>query len=207
MTTLYAETVAEDTLIDTTEYEIAGTFAPYDFKPLNDKSPFDWVFTASDAKVYQMHGNEPTDENLFGWKLRTDIDSPTPQWHMFQADLDANGKKDKFEWVLLFSNTNEKHVYTLQGVDEETGTFKYVSDPLDIDYKIEGKKILTAVEGTFGVSYVPKHVTDALEDTKGSTDDILDQAEDITDKHSTEANDHAKDINNDTIAFILDALG
>ena len=114
-------------------FTITGEFGAYDFNSDGDYDPFDWAFTVtSNGKVYQLHGNEPTQNSVFGWK-EVQIASPTPQWYMFPLNKDVdNDGSQKFDWVLV--SPNNQAVYKLSGVSEN-GTFLY-SKPLDINYTI-----------------------------------------------------------------------
>ncbi len=145
--TVHAATTVEDALMQKTDYTIVGTFAPYDFEPKGDNSPFDWAFTMlSNGKSYQLQGVAPTPQSAFGWK-EVNIAPPSPQWYMFQldGDIDGDGTK-KFDWILSSTNPNNMSSYKLAGV-ADNGTFQY-SDKLNIDYKVEGTMITTGAVGT-----------------------------------------------------------
>ncbi len=151
LTGAQASTVSEDALMNDTEYSLMGTFSQHDFAPLGDNDPFDWAFTMlSTGKSYQLQGNTPSDNDLFGWKEVT-ITTPTPQWYMFQLNGDVDGDgSTKFDWILTSADMNNKSAYKLAGVADD-GTFKY-SSKLNIDYAINGNTIQTGAVGSLNVS-------------------------------------------------------
>jgi hypothetical protein len=122
-----------------TEYEVAGTFCPYDFEPIGDKNAFDWAYTASNGKSYQLRGTAPTEDNVFGFK-EVNITAPEPLWYMFQlhGDVDGDGST-KFDWVLTSVNPDAAASYKLSGVSDN-GTFEY-SQKLNVDIEVNGNKV------------------------------------------------------------------
>ncbi len=138
LSSAYAYTAVEDAMMSDTEYTVAGTFCPYDFA--DAPNAFDWAFTASDGRSYQLQGNAPTDDNVFGWK-EVNITTPEPQWHMFQlkGDVDGDGST-KFDWVLVSANPDAPTVYKLDGVSE-SGNFEY-SAKQNVDVNVTGNKVI-----------------------------------------------------------------
>jgi hypothetical protein len=137
--------ITKDALINTTSFTVAGTFGKYDFEPKGDNNKFDWAFTTSNGDVYQLRGAAATEGDVFGWaKAPAGTVSPTPAWYMFQVDVDNDGEKGKFDWVLLAAQGSA--AYKLDGVAADGG-FAYAG-PIDIDYKIDGTKITTGAKGT-----------------------------------------------------------
>jgi fibronectin type 3 domain-containing protein len=130
------ETVAS-ALVAGGSYTSNGTFGQHDFA--NAVGAFDWAFTTSSGTSYQLQGNPPTPTDVFGWK-RADIPTPTPIWYMFPmgSDVDGDGTQ-KFDWILVYTDTNDKQVYKLNGVSG-TGNFLY-SNKIDVDYTISGNTI------------------------------------------------------------------
>ncbi|MEA2111016.1 MAG: hypothetical protein U9P71_03100 [Campylobacterota bacterium] len=154
------EDLTKDALINKTDYELLGTFGEYDFKGAD--SAFNWAFTmSSSGKSYQLKGNEPSDDNAFGWKS-ANITKPTPLWYMFPVDIDGDGKNGKFEWVMLSADINKKSAYKLAGANDN-GTFAY-SGKIDIDYKIDGTSITTGAAGTFQESKASEIVEEQITD-------------------------------------------
>jgi hypothetical protein len=140
MCTLQADTVVEDALLSKTDYTLMGTFGQHDFA--EKESAFDWAFTMlSSGKSYQLQGNNPSDNDVFGWKEVT-IETPQAAWYMFQlsGDVDGDGSS-KFDWVLVSTNLEKKAAYKLAGV-ASNGTFQY-SEKLNIDYYISGTSLTT----------------------------------------------------------------
>ncbi len=125
---LHAYSALEDLLLSKA-HSVDGTFGAYDFTPTGDKGKFDWAFTTSSGKSYQLLGNAPSDDNAFGWAI-ADIVAPEAVWSMFSLDIDGNGKIGKFEWILV--GTNFQAVYKLDGTSED-GSFDY-SDPIELNY-------------------------------------------------------------------------
>ncbi len=136
-----ASSLVETALAHETQYELSGTFAKYDFEPLGDDGAFDWAFTTASGASYQLQGNEPTEDNVFGWK-GVDIEAPAPAWYMFQlnGDVDNDGSA-AFDWVMLSVNVDNKAAYKLAGVNAE-GKFEY-SSKLNIRYEVTDTLIET----------------------------------------------------------------
>ena len=119
-------------------FDVMGTFSQYDFKPTGDNDPFDWAFTTSNGTSYQLQGNTPSDNDVFGWKEVT-ITVPEPDWYMFALGSDVDGDDSrKFDWVLV--GTTNQAVYKLAGV-QPNGTFAY-SDKIEIDFSVNDSKII-----------------------------------------------------------------
>jgi len=131
------EATVADALIAEGSYNIDGTFGRHDFD--NAVSSFDWAFTTSSGSSYQLQGNPPTVNDVFGWKS-ADIPTPTPAWYMFPmgSDIDGDGSQ-KFDWILVSTDSNNKQVYKLGGVSG-TGNFVY-SNKIDVDYTVSGDSI------------------------------------------------------------------
>ena len=144
------EDEVKDALINSTEHTLSGTFGKHDFADAEDA--FDWAFTTSGGVSYQLRGNEPSETDAFGWKAAGDIATPTPEWYMFAVDIDGDGIKGKFEWVLLSADMSNKSAYKLAGANDN-GTFAY-SNKLDIDYMINGNSIQTGAAGSMPESDV-----------------------------------------------------
>ncbi len=125
----------------------AGTFTRYDFAGV--ESAFDWVFVTSDGSVYQLQGNEPSENDVFGWKkvyVTPAIDENS--WNMiYLGDYDHDGNT-KFDWVLYQNRQSTEQIYKLAGVTRQ-GTFEY--------QKIEG---LTASLNENTVRFIAKSVND-----------------------------------------------
>lgn len=138
------EDLTKDALINSSDHAVLGTFGQHDFP--NAEGAFDWAFTlSSNGKSYQLKGVEPSENDAFGWKA-ADIAVPTPKWYMFSIDIDGDGTKSKFEWVLLSADMDRKAVYKLAGANDN-GTFKY-SSKIDIDYQLGGEGLITGATGT-----------------------------------------------------------
>ncbi len=133
----YAYTPTEDALLSKGSYTINGTFGVHDFS--HAEAAFDWAYTTAKGTSYQLQGIAPTSNDVFGWKT-VNITTPKPKWYMFSlgSDVDGDGNQ-KFDWVLLSANLNNKSVYKLAGVAENQ-TFKY-SAKLDINYSVNGNTI------------------------------------------------------------------
>lgn len=115
-------------------YQVAGDFGHYDFD--NAAPAWDWAFTTvPGGKVYQLQGNMPSQNDVFGWKL-VDIKAPSaPAWQMFPLGEDIDGDGDtKFDWILVGSGNYTGFVFKLNGVKED-GTFDY-SNAIDIKYSV-----------------------------------------------------------------------
>jgi hypothetical protein len=140
LTFLHASSIEETTqnaLIKQGSYQVSGTFGIYDFS--DSDVAFDWAFTLSNGTSYQLQGNRPSDDNIFGWK-EVNIVTPTPVWYMFflGEDVDGDGTR-KFDWVLLSTDMSNKAAYKLKG-ETSSGNFDY-SKKLDIDYSVDGSNI------------------------------------------------------------------
>ncbi|MEA2111459.1 MAG: hypothetical protein U9P71_05370 [Campylobacterota bacterium] len=120
-------------------FTIMGTFSSYDFEPTKDNDPFDWVFTmSSSGKSYQLQGDAPDDDNVFGWKEAT-VTPPSAQWYMFSLGEDVDGDGSvKFDWILV--SAKNQAIYKLAGVKDD-GTFDY-SDRIVIDVVKNGDKLI-----------------------------------------------------------------
>jgi TPR repeat protein len=134
---IYAYTVVEDALLTQKNYPISGTFGHYDFKDVDDA--FDWVYQSVDGTFYQLQGETPTQDDLFGWK-KVSISSVEASWYLIAlgSDVDGDGTQ-KFDWVLFFADSSHKMAYKLSGV-AANGTFTY-SDTLALNYEIHGENI------------------------------------------------------------------
>jgi len=131
----------EARLVEVKEWDIEGYFAMFDFD--NVPAAWDWTYQVYGTDlIFQLQGNEPTDNDVFGWK-QVYISPNEPMWYMFSlgADVDGDGS-GKFDWVLFYIDDQEPAVYKLSGVSD-TGNFDY-SRPLDITYKIseDGSRVL-----------------------------------------------------------------
>jgi hypothetical protein len=144
LSSAYAYTPAEDALMSCMECNISGTFGQYDFA--DSPEAYDWAFTTSNGKTYQLRGAAPTEENVFGWK-EVKIAAPEPKWYMFQfqEDVDGDGSR-KFDWGLIASDSDTPAVYKLEGVSS-SGTFEY-SERLNVNASVNDKKMVTAQQGT-----------------------------------------------------------
>ena len=132
------EEMAAEVLIAKRDFEIFGTFGMYDFDGVDNA--FDWVFTTIDGLSYQLLGNTPTSDDVFGWK-KADIVAPEAAWYMFKVESDIDGDGlSIFDWILVSTDMKNKAAYKLSGVSE-LGGFEY-SDRLDVDYTLEGNKLL-----------------------------------------------------------------
>ncbi|BCD62802.1 hypothetical protein NitYY0826_C1687 [Nitratiruptor sp. YY08-26] len=101
----------------------SGTFTPYDFAGVSNA--FDWVFVLNDGKVFQLQGNAPSVNNVFGWKS-VDVDPHigSNAWNMiYIGDFDKDGQT-KFDWVLYANQDKITQIYKLDGVSAQ-GTFVY----------------------------------------------------------------------------------
>ena len=125
----------EDTLKKNEYYIIDGTFGPYDFD--NVPSYFDWVYQTAGGRIFQLQGEQPTQNDVFGWKEVYNI-AVVPQWQMIYlgSDIDGDGTT-KFDWIVVGIHTDA--VYKLDGV-KENGTFQY-SDKLDINYEVTAQEV------------------------------------------------------------------
>ncbi len=140
------EDATKDALLKKTSHILMGTFGEHDFAPLGDNGAFDWAFTTSGGRNYQLQGIEPTPKSAFGW-LDAEIPAPTPAWYMFSIDIDGDFTIGPFEWVLLSANSKNKAAYRLKGATP-SGNFDY-SNPIEIDYKVDGNMIFTGPVGSF----------------------------------------------------------
>lgn len=114
-------------------YDIIGGFGSYDFADAS--STWDWAFVTLDGSVYQLQGNAPTSDNVFGWKA-VDVQSEiAPIWVMFPLgeDIDGDGSL-KFDWMLVGYGDYEGYVFKLKG--EKDGAFEY-SEAVNISYTID----------------------------------------------------------------------
>ncbi len=125
----------EDTLKKQARYTIDGTFGQYDFE--NVPNAFDWVYQTAKGETFQLQGEAPTDNDVFGWKEVYHI-ALVPQWKMIYlgSDIDGDGST-KFDWILVGIHTDA--VYKLEGV-KENGTFQY-SDKLKVNYEITAQEV------------------------------------------------------------------
>jgi hypothetical protein len=125
-----------ETLLTKKVFNIAGSFATYDFEDVDEA--FDWIFVTTDKHVFQFQGKESTDKDLFGWQEVYDIDNRYPSWYMFPLgeDVDGDGSQ-RFDWIFL--GVDSKAIYKLDGITEN-GTFKY-SDKIEMDYVITDNKV------------------------------------------------------------------
>jgi hypothetical protein len=131
-----AYTPTQDVVMSGEEFSVEGTFSRYDFADAPDK--YDWVFTASNGKSYQLLGTKATQNNVFGWK-EVAINAPEAQWYMFQLGRDVDGDgSTKFDWVMVAANAQNQEAYKLAGVSVD-GSFEY--EPLEVNMNVNGNKI------------------------------------------------------------------
>jgi hypothetical protein len=141
ISSLQAQSLVYDALLNVGTYKVTGSFGPYDFAPTGDNNPFDWAFTTTQGSVYQLQGKAPSDDDVFGWKPVT-IDAPEAAWLMFPiSDTDGDGKAT-FDWVMVQPQDNGA-VYKLAGVKD--GSFAY-SDKINIPYIIDGDHVIFSNE-------------------------------------------------------------
>lgn len=137
------EDITKDTLINSGSHTLSGTFGAYDFDPKGDKNKFDWAFTTSNGKTYQLRGNNPTPDNVFGWAAKDIATPPEPAWYMFQVDVDGDGL-GRFDWILL--SAKGAYATKLDGV-ADSGSFEYTGK-INIDYEVSGTSVSTGAKGT-----------------------------------------------------------
>lgn len=148
-------------LYSTKSFQMAGIFAQFDFE--NVDKAFDWVFVTPNGDVYQLQGNKPTENNLFGWKKVGDgyevsyeyfkdwlpgqyekVVFDENSWIMVKLDDWDDDGNGKFDW-LLFKNLNNEGdftdvIYKLDGVTE-SGNFRYKKiDGMEV-YKQNGEYV------------------------------------------------------------------
>jgi len=131
-----------DALLETGSYTINGTFSPYDFA--DAETAFDWAYVTTSGNVYQLQGNTPSDNDVFGWKA-VDVKVPesTNSWYMISlGDWDNDGST-KFDWALV--KPDGSRVYKLGGVSD-TGNFVYEGPLTGIKATVEGNTITFTAE-------------------------------------------------------------
>ncbi len=120
-------------LLATQELAVSGEFSQYDF--IGVESAFDWTFTTPSGVVYQLQGNAPTANDVFGWKKVT-VTPNEASWYMsYLGDWDSDGNS-KFDWILVSNGSNA--VYKLSGVTD-SGNFAY-SSKIDVPYTVSNDK-------------------------------------------------------------------
>jgi len=119
------------------EYTFQGVFSYYEFAGTDEA--FNWVFIDPAGNVYQLHGNEPTSRDVFGWKSATLAEDPTPNWYMFALGYDVDGDgSEQFDWVIVSADPNNKQAYKLAGATEND-TVLY-SEKLSVDYTLSADR-------------------------------------------------------------------
>ncbi len=101
-------------LLQDKSFKLAGDFYPYPFHPPSSPlSAYNWAFKTPLDHIYQMHGTEPTPDNVFGWK-RVDVHLNTqPLWRFyFIGDLDADGDT-RFDFITIRAQKDSKEVFKL----------------------------------------------------------------------------------------------
>jgi fibronectin type 3 domain-containing protein len=134
---LSIEATVANTLIGQGSYIINGTFGHHDFAGVD--AAFDWAYTVMGGGSYQLQGNPAREDDVFGWKP-VSIPTPTAAWYMFPlgGDIDGDGVL-KFDWILVYTNMNDKQVYKLNGVNA-SGNFEY-SNKIPVNYAVSGNSI------------------------------------------------------------------
>ncbi len=121
-------------MLGTKSYAPSGVFYQHDFEPIGSSGAFDWAFRTPGGDDYQLQGELPTDDNLFGWKKVDTIENISPEWFMIRVgDTDGDGLA-KFDWVMLSTDIENKAIYKLEGV-AENGTFDY-SNKMLLNYNV-----------------------------------------------------------------------
>ncbi len=136
-TILYADDILNATQLEMLEkqnYTPSGFFYQHDFEPLEDNSPFDWVFETPNGACYQLQGNKPTDDNLFGWKQISCTQNQNIAWLMIQVSDTDKDSSSKFDWVMISTNPDSPMAYKLIGTNDNA-TFKY-SEKMKLYYEI-----------------------------------------------------------------------
>jgi hypothetical protein len=124
---LFGSTAEEvrDYLIQKSKFDIAGKFYMYDFD--NDGINYnDWIFKANNGEQYRLLGQNPTPDNVFGWKklLNPPYLSGEPEGYF--VPIYMPNEDPKFSWIYIVAST--KQVYKLIGANPNN-TLRY----LDID--------------------------------------------------------------------------
>ncbi len=112
--TLFAFAGFSPALLQDKSFKLAGDFYPYPFHPASSPlSAYNWAFKTPFNHVYQMHGTQPTPNNVFGWK-RVDVRLTTrPLWQFyFIGDLDGDGDT-RFDFITIRAQSDSKKVFKL----------------------------------------------------------------------------------------------
>ncbi len=122
-------------------FTFQGVFSQYEFSKDRSKEAFNWVFIDPAGNTSQLLGIEPTSNNVFGWKSIAPLaQTPERNWYMFAADIDGDGKLEKFEWLIVSANPDDSRVYKLAGAKDDN-TFLY-SDEMDVKYKLVNNQVI-----------------------------------------------------------------
>jgi len=147
-------TTLKNRLLSTKSYDVSGSFASYDFAGV--ESAFDWAFVTPQGAVYQLQGNPPSANDVFGWKP-VSVHPAAPAWYMaYLGDWDNDGN-GRYDWILVGNGFDA--VYKLEGVSA-TGTFAY-SDPINIEYSISSDKKTITFGSAATLPVAPPPSTDA----------------------------------------------
>ncbi len=118
-------------------FKINGWFAEHDFE--NAPTSFDWAYVTPEGDVYQLHGNQPGQESVFGWKkVYFGVSRDEFKYAMvFVGDWDRDGST-KFDWIVINLSTHK--VDKLAGANAN-GTFRYLEGGINIDAEIGDNEI------------------------------------------------------------------
>jgi len=148
-------------------FDISGWFISHDFAEA--PAAFDWVLVTKSGNVYQLHGKQPTQQSVFGWKkVYIDVSEAQRQYAMiYLGDWDHDGS-GKFDWAIV--NLDTHTINKLAGVTP-SGTFLYLKDvepgaTIDLDVKIvDGKVYFLTKPG--------QSILDTISDAAGAAVDYL----------------------------------
>ncbi len=122
-------------------FTFQGVFSQYEFYSDKSKEAYNWVYIDRSGETYQLLGNEPSADDVFGWKKIASLqETPERNWLMFAADIDGDGKFGKFEWLIVSADPKDNRVYKLAGAKEDH-TFLY-SDKVNVRYKLINDQVI-----------------------------------------------------------------
>jgi len=112
----------ESYLVQKGEFDIAGKFYMYDFDK-NGINYNDWIFLANNGEYYRLLGEQPTPNNVFGWKKLSNPPQLNGEPNGYFAPIYMPGDDPKFSWVYVVASTHQ--LYKLVGANPNN-TLRYL---------------------------------------------------------------------------------
>lgn len=121
-------------------WHINGKFYKYDFEKDGAYGFNDWLYISDHNRPYRLLGEEPTENDKFGWKELDTIPNDLPEVSGYFVYIGFSRDDSRFSWLYI---TKKMNIYKLMGADPVTHFFQYLD--LDGDTRADKLPYLTPV--------------------------------------------------------------